>query len=264
VWFEGAVRPVDAVDVWPMLMGTNNTAPRPWTPTSDYGIVWGQYKLVTLAGQSNYYTNTSDHVNPNGTVLPCLEGAQHHSGRPTDSPVSGCVVCNITQPCLFDMDTDAAETTNIATDFPDVVAKLAAKLAEYQPYGNFDMNSTQLAKYKSIDPSRWEGYAGPCLEPNDAPPAPPAPPSPPPSPPAPPSPPKPCSTCSFEQNMHYRGNDIEHTTAASPQACCDACNGNNDCVKFVYVTHTSACMLKSKGGKGSRYSGYVSGSCGSV
>ena len=31
VWFEGAVRPVDAVDVWPMLMGTNNTAPRPWT-----------------------------------------------------------------------------------------------------------------------------------------------------------------------------------------------------------------------------------------
>ena len=131
-WFEGAVRPVDSVDVWPMLVGTNLTAPRPWTPTSDYGIVWGQYKLVTLAGQSNYYTNSSEHVNPDGTVLPCLAGAQAHKGG-EDNPISGCVTCNSTQPCLFDMDNDAAETTNIASAHPDVVARLAAKLAEYAP-----------------------------------------------------------------------------------------------------------------------------------
>ena len=115
-----------------MLVGTNLTAPRPWTPTSDYGIVWGQYKLVTLAGQSNYYTNSSEHVNPDGTVLPCLAGAQAHKGG-EDNPISGCVTCNSTQPCLFDMDNDAAETTNIASAHPDVVARLAAKLAEYAP-----------------------------------------------------------------------------------------------------------------------------------
>ena len=88
-----------------------------------------RYKLVTLGGQSNYYTNSSEHVNPNGTVLPCLDGSQDHNGG-EDNPVSGCVVCNSTLPCLFDMDNDPSETTNVASENPDVVARLAAKLAE--------------------------------------------------------------------------------------------------------------------------------------
>ncbi len=58
-----------------MLIGENSTQPRPWTPTSEYGLLWENWKLVTLAGQSNYYTNASKHINPPGTVLPCLSGA---------------------------------------------------------------------------------------------------------------------------------------------------------------------------------------------
>lgn len=146
---------------------------------------------------------------------------------------------------------------------------LVAHPKRYQPYGSFGMNSTQLAKYKTINLKRWQGYAGPCYEPNNAPPSPPPPPSPPtppspsPSPPQPPpSPPKPCGKCHFEQNMHYPGSDISHFgDVKTPQECCDACNGNPACVKFVFDTASSECMLKSKVGKGKAASDHVAGSC---
>lgn len=130
--FNGTVRPVDSVNVWPMITGQNETQPRPYTPTSEYGIIKDQYKLVTLGGQSNYYTNASEHVNPPGTVLPCLTGTQPHPGG-TDNPVTGCPVCNITHPCLFDIMADPTETTDISASHPEIVQDLLAKLQAYVP-----------------------------------------------------------------------------------------------------------------------------------
>jgi hypothetical protein len=160
-WFEGAVRPIDAVDVWPMVLGTNTTHPRAYTPTSEYSIVQNQYKLVTLGGQSNYYTVNATHINPPQYNLPCLEGCQpHHAGE--DNPVTGCVVCNITHPCLFDLHKDPQESNNVALENPSIVQLLNNTLASYTPYGDFTMNSTQLAPYTAIPASYWHGYAGPC------------------------------------------------------------------------------------------------------
>ena len=73
------------VDVWPMLMGTNATQPREYTPTSDYGIVWGTWKLVVLGGQSNYYTENATHINPPEWTLPCLAGSDDRQGG-VDNP----------------------------------------------------------------------------------------------------------------------------------------------------------------------------------
>ena len=191
--FEGAVRPIDAVDVWPMLTGANDTQPRPFTPTSDYGLIHGWWKVVTLGGQSNYYDKNATHVNPAGTNLPCLAGAQPHSHN-IDNPVTGCVVCNATLPCLFDLSTDPGETTNLAADNPELVAALVAKLDAFQPYGTFQMNASQLAQYQKIDdPSKhWGGFAGPCYMRGSGPG-----PSPGPAPATPP-----CGACRFETGVH--------------------------------------------------------------
>lgn len=161
-WFEGEVRPVDSVNVWPLLTGENATQPRPWMPTSEYGIIWGDYKLLTLGGQSNYYDKDSNHIMPYN--LTCLSSSQPPEPKGTDSPVSGCVVCNSTNPCLFDIINDPNETTSIAADKPDIVARLQAKLNEYSVYGSFEMNKTQLDKYVKIDnpDKHWQGYNGPC------------------------------------------------------------------------------------------------------
>jgi hypothetical protein len=55
------------VDVWPLLTGANATQPRPLTPVTEVSIVdtsdhtrW--WKLITLAGQSGYYTTNSTQV----------------------------------------------------------------------------------------------------------------------------------------------------------------------------------------------------------
>ena len=122
------------VDVWPMLMGTNATQPREYTPTSDYGIVWGTWKLVVLGGQSNYYTENATHINPPEWTLPCLAGSDDRQGG-VDNPVSGCVICNATAPCLFDLSgpTGKSETANVAAEHPELVATLQAKLNSFVP-----------------------------------------------------------------------------------------------------------------------------------
>lgn len=76
VYLQGGLRDIDGVDVWPMLIGKNTTQPRALTPTTEASIIdaadptrW--WKLITLAGQSNYYL-------PNQTNIPgtdpCLAG----------------------------------------------------------------------------------------------------------------------------------------------------------------------------------------------
>ena len=78
VSFNGTLRDIDGVDVWPMLTNTNSTQPRPITPTTEAGIIkvtataW--LKVVTLAGQSNFY-GTND-TQTAGTD-PCLAARQY-------------------------------------------------------------------------------------------------------------------------------------------------------------------------------------------
>ena len=175
VMIGGALRPVDSVDVWPMLTGVNTTHPRPITPTSEAGIVdtapagaggegkW--YKLVTLAGQSVYYSETANQTDGTDDCLKARQPDPPQPGR-TDPIVNGCPVCNATSPCLYEILSDPSEKINVASSHPDVVATLAPLLAMYNDaYVTGRIPAAQLAKdYKPINISRWQGYLGPCYE----------------------------------------------------------------------------------------------------
>ena len=127
------------VDVWDLLTGANHTQPRTITPTTEASLIetlgphkW--WKLITLAGQSNYYF-------PNQSSVPsdpseCLAGAQRDPPQPgrTDALVTGCPVCNETVPCLFVILNDPEERKNVAAQHLDVVARLAPTVKAFESY----------------------------------------------------------------------------------------------------------------------------------
>ena len=62
----------------------------------------------------------------------CLANTTLGFDREADSlgvPPS-CAVCSTTAPCLFDVLADPAETKKMARSLPDIVTKMAAKLAD--------------------------------------------------------------------------------------------------------------------------------------
>ena len=73
-------------------------------------------------------------------------------------------MCNATEPCLFDVLSDARETTNVAAQHPDVVARLAAAIAAANAavYTNGTLDEEALAAYVKVAPSHWGGFLGPC------------------------------------------------------------------------------------------------------
>merc|ERR1712125_13087 len=116
----------------------NMTQPRKVTPTTEASIIettgakqW--WKLVTLAGQSNYYTTDAKQTAGSD---PCLAHRQPDPPQPgrTDALVNGCPVCNATRPCLYDILADPLEQHNVANDHPDVVARLAPILDAYNEH----------------------------------------------------------------------------------------------------------------------------------
>ena len=160
---------IDGVNVWPMLTGLNRTQPRRFTPTSEVGIIDASshrfWKLITLSGQSNFWTRNHSIVAPTDA---CLDGAQPDPAEPgrTDAIVTGCPVCNISSPCLYDVLSDPSELRNVAADHPSVVAKLTIELARFGEYVSGRIDAALLTReYEKIDTNkRWEGYLGPCYQ----------------------------------------------------------------------------------------------------
>ena len=187
---DGKPRPIDGVNVWPLLTGATLSQPRAITVVTEVSAIevaqgtaggWRGgggdgprlWKLIVLAGQSN--TNTMAGEQLNGT-RPCLGGRQPDPPQPgrTDPIVNGpaydehshaCAVCNATVPCLFDVLSDPGETTNVAAQHRDVVARLSAAIAAANAavYTNGTLDDEALAAYERVAPSQhWGGFLGPC------------------------------------------------------------------------------------------------------
>lgn len=126
--------------------------------------VW--WKLVTLAGQSFYYDKNQIRIN---ATFPCLEARQPDPPQPgrTDPIVNdGCPVCNDTFPCLFDILNDPYETSNLASNHPDVVQRLYLMLQKYQAsYVTGRLTEIEIeesyVKYENVS-EHWDNYLGPC------------------------------------------------------------------------------------------------------
>lgn len=169
VYLDGKVRPIDGVNVWPMLTGANVTQPRVLTPTTESSIIeatpatW--WKLVNLAGNSNYY-GKNDTQTP-GTD-PCLAACQPDPVEPgrTDPIVNGCPVCNATHPCLYDLLVDPLEQHNVAAQHMDVVSRLLPTLvASNDHYVSGRIPADQLARdYEPVPSGAWGDYLGPCYQ----------------------------------------------------------------------------------------------------
>jgi len=169
VYLDGRVRPIDGVDVWPMLTGANTTQPRVLTPTTESSIVeatpttW--WKLITLAGQSNYYYPNATQRQGND---PCLAGRQPDPQEPgrTDPIVNGCPTCNATHPCLYDLLQDPLEEHNVAAQHLAVVARLQPTLAESNNhYVSGRIPVDQLNRdYVAIAKGEWGDFMGPCYK----------------------------------------------------------------------------------------------------
>ena len=54
VTMNGAERPIDGIDVWPLLLSRASESPREYLPTTEHSLIWkGRWKLITLAGGFN-------------------------------------------------------------------------------------------------------------------------------------------------------------------------------------------------------------------
>mmetsp|Transcript_30802 Transcript_30802/g.50940 ORF Transcript_30802/g.50940 Transcript_30802/m.50940 type:complete len:533 (+) Transcript_30802:57-1655(+) len=184
---SGKIRPIDGVDVWPMLTGVNVTQPRMITVVTEVsaievvgggvdGDALAMWKLVTLAGQSNRYDERGNQLNSTDR---CLEGRQPDPPQPgrTDPIVNGpasceraaCPVCNQTNPCLYELVKDPSEIVNRASDLDKsaLIVRLASSIvnANMNAYVNGTLDAGTLEReYEHVDAWGWKGFAGPCYK----------------------------------------------------------------------------------------------------
>ena len=143
VTMNGSPRPIDGIDVWPLLLSGASESPRAFLPTTEHSLIWkGQYKLMTNAGGSGWCesllswtsllstsTSAEQAVRNSAVALrlpdpPALGANDTHDPpnsdlkdwpcvAPTNSFIYNglCAVCSEEKPCLFDIQADVGATT---------------------------------------------------------------------------------------------------------------------------------------------------------
>ena len=102
------------MNMWPLISGQNSTSPRVDIPANDNTLISGDYKIIVgLADQAGWtgphYPNMT---NPHGGI-----GAVEYCGD------TGC---------LYNIKQDPEERVNLASQMPDKLKEMRAKLAKYQ------------------------------------------------------------------------------------------------------------------------------------
>ena len=106
--------PIDSMNMWPLISGQNSTSPRMDIPANNNTLISGDYKIIVgNAGQAGW----TGPQYPNKTL-----------------PHGGILVvehCKDTG-CLYNIKEDPEERMNLATQMPDKLKEMRAKLADYQ------------------------------------------------------------------------------------------------------------------------------------
>ena len=101
-------RPIDGLDIWPLISGQANAK----SPHEAFYFYWGQHLQAVRSGQwklhfpHDYISTTAENV-----------GRDSRPGKPVNKT---------TELALFDLEADRNETTNVADQNADVVARLSA------------------------------------------------------------------------------------------------------------------------------------------
>jgi len=106
--------PIDSLDIWPLISGTNNTSPRTEIPIDKGTFIQGNYKLYT---ENVGYAIWSSPIFPNKTSTPV---AQNEVSRN----------CSALGGCLYDIVNDPSEYNDIAAANPTLLQNLKTRFSE--------------------------------------------------------------------------------------------------------------------------------------
>ena len=103
--------PIDSMNMWPLISGTNSTSPRSDIPASHNTLISGDYKIVTGSNKYSVYT-----------------GPQYPNKTTGDINKS----TNCGKGCLYNIKQDPNEYVDLATKMPDMLKTMQMKLQKYQ------------------------------------------------------------------------------------------------------------------------------------
>lgn len=110
---EAKLPPIDSLDMWSLISGTNSSSPRVDVPISVDTLISGDYKILTGDVEQAGWTGP---VYPN-TTTPSGIAAVAHCGE---------------DGCLYDISKDPQERVNIASKMPSVLKDMQKKLDKYK------------------------------------------------------------------------------------------------------------------------------------
>mmetsp|Transcript_10293 Transcript_10293/g.14187 ORF Transcript_10293/g.14187 Transcript_10293/m.14187 type:complete len:274 (-) Transcript_10293:356-1177(-) len=142
---KAGLPPVDSINLWPLLSGSNSTAPRAEYLVNANALVKDNWKLLKGRQVNSGWS---------GPRYPNITSAGNEVGH---------VQLDCSGGCLFDVANDPSEYENVASKHPEIVAQLEARLEE--------LSATIIKKDGTKDPlcdetarTKWGGFLGPWIE----------------------------------------------------------------------------------------------------
>ena len=136
--------PIDSMNMWPLISGTNSTSPRTDIPASHNTLISGDYKIIT--SRNNYAVHT---------------GPQFPNTTTTSKAINRVVDCG--DGCLYNIKQDPNEYVDLATKMPDMLKTMQMKLQNYQnTYFNPDRGRESPEACKTAL-NKYGGFWGPFL-----------------------------------------------------------------------------------------------------
>ena len=147
------VPPVESLDLWPLLSGSNGTSPRTEILVAQQALIFNSSRLLKLL--------VGDKLTGSGWAGPSYPNTS------TPGKEVRTVVANCTPGCLFDLDADPEERNDLARKEPALLKQMTSKLTELIPKiwhrekGSVDFDAGNDPACMMMAFSKWGGFIGP-------------------------------------------------------------------------------------------------------